>query len=97
MNVLLTPCVKKVFAPCKAEPDVWMCPNKDKTKYEYIAVYVDDLALAMEDPGGFVELLRSKHGYKLKGVGPISYHLGCVITGMLMGPLSNNQRNMLRK
>jgi hypothetical protein len=36
------------FKPCKAEPDIWMRQNGEI--YEYIAVYVDDLALALVNP-----------------------------------------------
>ena len=64
------------FTPTKAEESIWMRPTSDGKKYEYIAVYVDDLLMAMENPAAFVEVLRSKHKYKLKGVGPISYHIG---------------------
>ena len=32
------------FKPSKADPDVWMRPEPGGTCYEYIAVYVDDLA-----------------------------------------------------
>ena len=31
----------------EADPDVWMRPAEDKSCYEYIAVYVDDLAISM--------------------------------------------------
>jgi Reverse transcriptase (RNA-dependent DNA polymerase) len=34
------------FFPFKAEPDIWM--RKKHNQYEYITVYVDDLAIAME-------------------------------------------------
>ena len=63
------------FSPCKAEPDIWMRPNGDV--YEYIAVYVDDLAIAMLRPKEFTQLLIDKYKFKLKGTGPISFHLGC--------------------
>ena len=43
--------------------------------YEYICVYVDDLTIAMKDPAAFCEMLKSKHGYKLKGVGDLKYTL----------------------
>ena len=62
------------FFPCKAEPDIWMRANGDV--YEYIAVYVDDLGLALVDPQSFVNTLKDKHNFKLKGTGPISFHLG---------------------
>ena len=34
------------FKPSKADPDVWMRPEPGGTCYEYIAVYVDDHAIA---------------------------------------------------
>ena len=51
-----------------------MRPNGDV--YEYIAVYVDDLALVMKNPKGFVALLEQKYKFKFKGTGPIECHLG---------------------
>ena len=45
--------------------------------YEYICVYVDDLAIVMKDPAALCEMLKSKLAYKLKGVGDLKYHLGC--------------------
>jgi hypothetical protein len=45
------------FQPCKADPDIWMRQNGQI--YEYIAVYVDDLALAMKDPSAFMQVLLS--------------------------------------
>ena len=68
-------CVRELgFFPCKAEPDIWM-RRKDNV-YEYIAVYVDDLAIAMKDPKEFTDTLEEKHKFKLKSTGPISFHLG---------------------
>jgi hypothetical protein len=63
------------FFPSKAENDMWMRRNGDV--YEYIAVYVDDLAIAAKDPKAIVDILTNKYGYKLKGTGEISFHLGC--------------------
>jgi hypothetical protein len=63
------------FQPCKAEPDIWLRRNGDI--YEYIAVYVDDLALALVKPQEFVDtLLQTKYKFKFKGTGPITFHLG---------------------
>ena len=45
--------------------------------YEYICVYVDDIMVAMKDPAAFCGLLKSEHGYKLKGDGDLKYHLVC--------------------
>ena len=63
------------FFPSKAEDDIWM--RERNGIYEYVAVYVDDLAFAVHDPEGFVKILMEKYKYKLKGTGPISFHLGC--------------------
>jgi hypothetical protein len=61
------------FFPCFADPDVWM---KDcGTHYEYVCVYVDDLAVMMKEPQDFFDALKRRK-YKLKGVGEITYHLG---------------------
>jgi hypothetical protein len=45
--------------------------------YEYIAVYVDDLLIAARDPGEITWMLETTHKFKLKGVGFLTYHLGC--------------------
>jgi hypothetical protein len=62
------------FSPCKAEPDIWMRLNGDL--YEYVATYVDDLCLGMLDPKSFTDTLQKKYNFKLKGMGPIDFHLG---------------------
>jgi hypothetical protein len=63
------------FISSKADPDVWM--REDTGVYEYIAVYVDDIAVAAHDPEGIINQLKERYKYKLKGVGPLEYHLGC--------------------
>jgi hypothetical protein len=62
------------FQQCKAEPDIWL--RERNGLYEYIAVYVDDLAIIMKEPQEFVSVLEEKYKFKLKGTGPISVHLG---------------------
>ena len=58
-----------------ADPDVWMRDAGDC--YEYIVVYVDDQIVAMKDPKEFFDQLQAPPvNFKLKGVGPASYHLG---------------------
>ena len=69
-------CLREMdFFPCKAEPDIWMRKNDDI--YEYIAVYVDDIAVAAKDPKSITDTLMEKYEFKLKGTGPITFHLGC--------------------
>ena len=59
------------FKPLKADPDIWMRSSKDGSHYEYIAVYVDDLAICMKDPQAFCDTVKDKYKLKLKGVGPL--------------------------
>jgi hypothetical protein len=61
------------FEPSKGEPDIWMRRNRDV--YEYIGVYIDDLAIVAKDPWEIVDVLERKYKFKLKGTGPISFHL----------------------
>jgi hypothetical protein len=72
----LADCLRNIgFVPCKAEPDIWM--RRNGNVYEYVGVYVDDLAIAMKDPQALIDLLMHTHKFKLKGTGEIKFHLGC--------------------
>ena len=64
---------KEDFTPCRAEPDTWMHKNGDQ--YEYVAVYVDDLAFAVKDPQAFVDVLKNNYNFKIKEAGPLEFHL----------------------
>ena len=83
------------FKPSKADPDIWMKSSKDGNHYEYIAVYVDDLAICMKDPKSFCHTLK-EYNLKLKGVGPISYHLGCGYTRDEDGTLVADPRKYVK-
>ena len=65
------------FSPCKADPCVWLRKAKCATKYEYVAIYVDDLLIACSCASEFIHTLKRKHNLKIKGDGPSKYHLGC--------------------
>ena len=80
------------FKPSKADADIWMKSSKDHNHYEYIAVYVDDLAICMKDPQAFCDTLKEKYKLKLKGVGTINYHLGCGYTRDEDGTLDADRR-----
>jgi hypothetical protein len=54
--------------------------RKKGNLHEYIAVYVDDLAIAMKDPKALIDILEKQHKFKLKGTGPTSFHLGIDFT-----------------
>jgi hypothetical protein len=63
------------FSLSKTETDIWMRPVGDH--YEYIAVYVDDLFIISKNPKDIIASLENDHNFKLKGTGPIEFHLGC--------------------
>ena len=85
------------FKPSKADPDVWMRPDPGGTCYEYIAVYVDDLAIAAKDSQAFCNELKKKYNLKLKGVGPLEYHLGCTYKKDPDGTLAADPRRYVNK
>ena len=66
---------KMEFFPCRVEPDIWI--REKNNQYEYIAVYVDDLAIAAANPEEITDTLEKEYDFKLKGTGPLKYHLGC--------------------
>jgi len=63
------------FYPSRAEDDIWMRDMDDH--YEYIARYVDDMAIVSRQPKSIINQFMTEYKLKLKGSGPISYHLGC--------------------
>ena len=85
------------FKPSKADPDVWMRPEPGGTCYEYIAVYVDDLAIAAKDPQAFCNELKKRYNLKLKGVGHLEYHLGCTYKKDPDGTLAADPRGYVNK
>ena len=68
------------FTPSKADPCVWMRENKTLKCYEYLAIYVDDLCIAAQDPGQIIQSLKEDFKLKVKGDGPLSHHLGADYT-----------------
>ena len=53
-----------------------MKKNIELNLYEYIAVYVDSLCIAAQSPKEIINILKSKYKLKVKGDGPLTYHLG---------------------
>ena len=81
------------FVPSKAEDDIWMRKNGDV----YIASYVDDLCIVSKDLKEITDALINKHNYKLKGTGPIKYHLGCDYFGDSDNTLCYDPRKYIEK
>ena len=52
------------FKPCKADPCFWS--REMKTKYEYIAIYVDDLLIASDKPQKIIKDLKEEFKLKIK-------------------------------
>jgi hypothetical protein len=64
------------FFASLADPCIWM--RRVGNHYEYIPVYVDDLARASKCPAGIIPALTKDCKFKLKGsTGLIELHLGC--------------------
>ena len=82
-----------------ADPCIWMRRVDDR--YEYIAVYIDDLAIASKDPADIIRVLTDDYKFKLKGTGPIEFHLGCDFfrdeEGVLCLHLANTLTNSLHR
>ena len=84
------------WQPCKSENDVWM--KKNDNVWEYVAVYVDDLAIAMKDPESFTNaLMAPPYNFKLKGTGEIKHHLGMEFSRDPDGTLCLEQKSYLDK
>ena len=85
------------FKASKAAPDIWIRSSKDGTHYAYIAVYVDDLAICMEDPQAFCDTVKEECKLKVKGIGLLSYHLECGYTSDEDGTLVADPRKYVGK
>ena len=83
--------------PSQVDPDVWTRPEPGGTCYEYLAVYVDDLAIAAKDPQAFCNELKKRYNLKLKGAGPLEYHLGCTYKKDPDGTLAADPRRCVNK
>ena len=80
------------------EPEIWLRPHGED-HYEHIDVCVVDLLIASKDPKNMTDVLTNINYFKLKGAGPISYHLGCVCgrndDGALHFSLKKNVQTMV--
>ena len=65
------------FSPYKADPCVWLRKAKCARKYEYVAIYVDDLLIACACASDFIHTIKRKHNLNIEGEGSLKYHLGC--------------------
>ena len=69
---------KPGFTQSKAEPQIFMRKSKVGPHCEHLCSCVDNLAFAVDDPAKLLtELTKGPFHYKLKGSGPLKFHLGC--------------------
>ena len=65
--------------------------------YEYIAVYINDLAICIRDPKKITDTLEHKYHFKLKGNGYIKYHLRCDYIRENLGVLFFSPKKYIEK
>ena len=66
------------FFQSKAEPQIFMRRSKVGPCCEHLCLHVDDLSFAVDDPNKLLkELTEGPFHCKLKGAGPLEFHLGC--------------------
>ena len=70
---LATKLRKMGFRPSRADNDLWIKHSADGS-YDFIATYVDDLAVWSKDPMSIIQTLKAD--YVLKGVGLPEFYLG---------------------
>ena len=92
----------KGFQPSLADPDVWMRIKMQCNLWEYVCVYVDDLAIAMKNPPQPIDKLKAPpesggYGYQIKGDGPLTFHLHCYYTRDKDGTLYSQTMKYIAK
>ena len=83
------------FISSWAEDDIWLRHMKDH--YEYVARYVDNMAIVSRKPQTIKTELIDKHWLKLKDSGPIKHHLGCDFFRDSLGVLCMSPRKYIEK
>ena len=63
------------FTPSRADQCIWLKKNTKLNLYKYNALCADDLRIAAQDPKEIINILRSKYKLKVRGDGPLTYHL----------------------
>ena len=53
----------------RADQCIWLEKNSKLNLYKYIAMYVDDLCIGVQNPKELINILRSKYQLKVKGDG----------------------------
>ena len=64
------------FIPSRPGPCTWLRKILKLNLCEYIAVYIDDLCIAAQNPKELINILKSKYQLKVKGDGRLTYYKG---------------------
>ena len=62
--------------PSRADQCIRLKKNSKLNLYKYIAVSVDDVCIAAQDPKELINILKIKYQLKAKRDGSLTYHLG---------------------
>jgi hypothetical protein len=65
--------------------------------YEYIATYVDDLAISSKDPKAITDTLMNKYNFKLKVLGRLNTISACHSTEMIKTSCASHPNSTLRR
>ena len=80
------------FAPCKADPDVYMRPavhTKGDWYYEYLLVYVDDILVCSEKPDLVMKAIEGEFKLKDWTVKVPTFYLGADISKTFIESMDN--------
>jgi len=58
---------------------------------------LNDIAAAAKDPKAITDIFQDKYQFKLKGTGPISFHLGCDFVREEDGTMCMSPRKYIEK
>ena len=87
----------KDFKPSRADQCILLKKNLKSNLYEYIAVYVDDLCIAAQNPKELINILKTKYQLKVKGIGPLTFHLGADYYHDPDGTMVSQQKKYIEK
>ena len=83
----------KGWTQSKADPDIWMMDKG--THWEYICTYVDDVLVMSKNPKAILDEMQQT--FKMKGVGPPTYHLGADFIRRPNSQLSWGSKTYIKK
>ena len=84
------------FISSRADQCIWLKKNNKLNLYEYIAVYVDDLCIAAQDPKEIINILNQNIISKLKEMLHYLIIWELIISKTQVGHWYLNQRNTLK-